>query len=938
MKHPNPAIFLNYRRALSTLEARLLYLMLQFRFPGQVFIDEETLEAGDRWRTEIKNCVRNARVMISLIPEDWISYAGELVVQSKLRYDPNCHVRHEIETALKNGITIIPVLINGAKQPEKAFLPESIAKLFDTFNNGIPLDFRGNPNVGAFEKFFEQVAKKAGLEQQAEESDSGLFPAPLAEEFPLPPDLAQLLPAAESPFVGLRPFHLDDARLFFGRSREIYHLCFKVVRKKGHRIFLLDGYSGTGKSSLLQAGLIPRVQAQGWYVSYRRREEDPIHGLSGVFQQLLADALEQPHADKLLILDQMEEAITDRIKGLPTELEDLAGALRKAILLYPDYRFILGFRSEQMVRITKALDDERLPYDDDNTLHQLDLVGATEAIGGISVDPVLAKKYQLAFSPVTLPQAIAQRLLKGWDNYHIAPLLQVNMELLWERSRQPDGTVVITRHALENIIDQQDGLLAHFIKKIRTVIPEGHADDQMLLQLLDEYVQDEPASAIRLDDELFRQEAFEQEAVFKDLHREFKKQYLLTEITLDGHRATRLSHDVLARVIRERYHTLTEAKLHETTVGYFDELKEKLRQQIYQLQYLEANTTLEQLLDLGIRRQELLPFLQELVFFWVETNFEEGAFAGGLIKKWLDSRLLSESLQAEGGGLVFPFDKKQVRQWLQRVDGNGYADLQKRYFAPRDTVMVPIAGGKLKIGVDEVSRLAEVSNFRLANVAVTWWKYGLFMYANDRRSELEQQYPNWGIHGDHPVVKVSWYDAVEYCNWLSDCQGLPKAYHIDKSVKDPNNTRKEDDRKWFVERVENTTGYRLPTEIEWEFTARGGLENKGFRYAGSDQLDEVGWYNQNTDGKTHPTGRKKPNELGLFDMSGNTWEWCWDWYESFPEKLPKDFSGAGRGKGRVLRGGSWDYFGVNCRVPVRNRNNPVLRKDVNGFRLAQDSL
>ena len=188
-----------------------------------------------------------------------------------------------------------------------------------------------------------------------------------------------------------------------------------------------------------------------------------------------------------------------------------------------------------MARVTKVLDKMHLPYDEENTLHQLDLLGATEAISGAANDPALSSKYKLAFSPESLPDDIARRLLKGWDNYHIAPLVQVNMELLWERCRQPNGIVTITHHALENIIDRQDGLLEHFIKKVRETIPEAEADEQKVLQLLDQYVQDEPASATMLDEVLFAQEAFGREEVFQGLHREFKKQKFRSKMILQVH-------------------------------------------------------------------------------------------------------------------------------------------------------------------------------------------------------------------------------------------------------------------------------------------------------------------------------------------------------------------------------------------------------------------
>lgn len=942
------AIFINYRRALSTPEARLLYLMLQFRFPGEVFLDAATLAAGDRWEPAIKHHIDGAKVLISLIPKDWVTYAGELVTQSKLCFAPTCHVRNEIQTALERGITIIPILLNGATQPDKAHLPEAINRLFDTFNNGVTLDFSTNPNVADFERLFAEIAEKAGLQQNEAAKADNLFQKPLEQEFPLPDDLADYLPEADSPFVGLKPFKRADARIFYGRSREIFDLCYKITRQDKPRLLLLDGYSGTGKSSLLQAGLIPRVERQGWAVAYRRREEDKINGLKGVFELLLNDVASAPETQKLLILDQVEEAVTDRIEDLPEELDELAAAIDTALRRHPDYKFILGFRSEQMARIAKVLEKRRLVFDDQNTLYPLDLIGAVEAISGAANDPSL--KYHLRFSPAQLPKDLAQRLLRGWENYHVAPLIQVNMELLWQRCRQADGEVIITRHALENIIDKPDGLLDHFIRKIRERITEGQADDQKVLRLLNYYVQDEPASAIRLD-EAFLQETDFQDGIYPQLLREFKEQYLLASVYSDGRPATRLSHDVLAKMIHERYKALTDEKLATTTSGYFDNLTASLNAQLYQLQYPEAQQTLAQLFQLGIRREDLRSALMELLFFWNEAGHV--ASVQEMLNFWADSTLLSPRLL----GLLDPVrqtpKRDAVREWLENADANRYADLCKRYLAPENAVMTTVPGGKSNIGAGKEIREVEVATFKIANVQMTWWKYGLYLFATGKSALLKQKTPGGSIRGDCPVMKVNWYEAVEYCNWLSEAAGLEKVYEIDKSKKDPNNKNDLDDMKWIVTTREKANGYRLPTEVEWEFAARGGLQSRGFVYAGSDNLDEVGWYWRNSGDKplegkweyekiqanknmAHPVARLKPNELELYDMSGNVWEWCLDWHAAYPTKIPDRFPGAKNGAGRVLRGGSWYDVANNCQVAIRDSNYPDNRSNSIGFRLAQD--
>ena len=156
---------------------------------------------------------------------------------------------------------------------------------------------------------------------------------------------------------------------------------------------------------------------------------------------------------------------------------------------------------------------------------------------------------------------------------------------------------------------------------------------------------------------------------------------------------------------------------------------------------------------------------------------------------------------------------------------------------------------------------------------------------------------------DHPVIYVSWYGARAYCTWLSS--------KIRKEV-------------------------RLPTEAEWEYAARGGNKSKGYTYSGSNTLGEVAWYRDNSRLEVHKVGGKSPNELGLYDMSGNVWEWCSDWYDedyysSSPSRNPK---GPSLGDYKVLRGGSWMPFASDCRVAFRDDCSPAYPFVNFGFRVA----
>jgi formylglycine-generating enzyme required for sulfatase activity len=178
--------------------------------------------------------------------------------------------------------------------------------------------------------------------------------------------------------------------------------------------------------------------------------------------------------------------------------------------------------------------------------------------------------------------------------------------------------------------------------------------------------------------------------------------------------------------------------------------------------------------------------------------------------------------------------------------------------------------------------------------------------------------------GKYPVTQKQWV-AVMGSN--------PSHFTSDLSL--PVEQVRWNDAQEFIKKLNSMTGkqYRLPTEAEWEYAARGGAGSRGFKYAGSNNINKVAWYDGNSGKRTHPVGSKRPNELGIYDMSGNVWEWVNDWCGNYTAGAVTNPIGPASGSGRVFRGGGWGNVARGCRVSYRNSDTPGHRRNDFGFRL-----
>ena len=194
--------------------------------------------------------------------------------------------------------------------------------------------------------------------------------------------------------------------------------------------------------------------------------------------------------------------------------------------------------------------------------------------------------------------------------------------------------------------------------------------------------------------------------------------------------------------------------------------------------------------------------------------------------------------------------------------------------------------------------------------------------------------------GETEVTQGLWYAVTGYSP-TSDGSSWSSSYGLGDNY--PAYNISWNDCQDFITKLNAATGqtFRMPTEAEWEFAAKGGNKSQGYTYSGSNTIDDVAWYTVNSYDKgssspdygMHVVKTKQPNELGLYDMSGNVWEWCSDWYGSYSSSAVTDPTGATSGSSRVRRGGSWGNIATGCRTANRNYNFPSGRNNSFGFRL-----
>ncbi|WP_294429453.1 SUMF1/EgtB/PvdO family nonheme iron enzyme [uncultured Treponema sp.] len=242
--------------------------------------------------------------------------------------------------------------------------------------------------------------------------------------------------------------------------------------------------------------------------------------------------------------------------------------------------------------------------------------------------------------------------------------------------------------------------------------------------------------------------------------------------------------------------------------------------------------------------------------------------------------------------------------------------------------MIAIEGGEFLMGGAASNCVVNLTSFFLSETPVTQRQY--FHITGQNPSKLQGE--------DKPVEMVNWCEAVIFCNILSARKNLTPCYSIGTIT----DLRAFDSTSPVWKRISCNflaNGFRLPTEAEWEFAARGGKNCDPFSFAGNSDIDKVAWYGENSNINSHTVGTKAPNSLGLFDMCGNVTEWCWDYFENdFPTKSQLNPHGPQIGNMHVKRGGSWLDDAPQCTVFYRSASAPAGKSSSLGFRICQTNL
>ena len=974
-----PAIFINYRRVLSKSEAINIRNELEKHFgENSLFLDTQDIIPGDYWRKKIQQGLEHAKILLPLLPVNWLQQQHPESGMRRLD-DPEDWVRKEIAWFLMACQTdksrcIIPLLLDEGKMPKANYLPNNL--------KGLP-DIQNPPQIRTTNLKYDLLAVVDKIVAMGIPKISSSQVVTSKEAYPLPAHYQDFIPQLQHPYVGLRHFERQEACLYFGRKDDITKV-INLIGQPDYRLFLLYGPSGVGKSSFLNAGVLPRIESKYHIHSIVRRSFEM--GLHEQLEQAIA-SLQNPNKPSLIILDQVEEMFTNFNPKHPQEAPQFFTWLAQAIGKIPNLKILLSFRFEHYTKIEAPIQEKGLTFQR-HALSVLSQKDVEEAITGVTKNEALQKRFRLEINPA-LVALMCEKVCADQDS-HIAPLLQLQLRNLWDAAVALDkDEPIFDKSAYKRF--QKTGLpqMVAFQLDQLSEASQPYRKSGLILDILHHLVTPrQTAGNAKLLD---LQARYAHIKDFIALLEQLKSTYLV--LSIEGGQSIRLAHDSLAPIVAEKFN---QSMAVGQRAGLIAQSKIRDYQQGLAINFSE--TDIEAILEglLG------MPKLPEAILAQVKSdearyqaqrvqNFNLAFSTATKAVEDLDHETALNSLQIAAREALhsekvhqlakevpyllhllpekeavlesalqflheFAPDKqllhyleniayskgKDFATWLQRWDEKLHTQMLTRYFPN----MIPVEGGTFQMGSEEgyddekPIHKVTVSSYGIADTPVTVWQYGLYCLMTGTKIPNDSGFGR----GQRPIINVNWFDACRYCNWLSTYQGLQPVYGFESSDKVM--------AKW------DANGYRLPTEAEWEFAARarGGKARFG---NGQDiaRISEMNFdvehdYNEKYNkhyyekgesyGSTTPVKQFPPNKLGLYDMSGNVYEWCWDKFSSSYYQ-ESDSATDPRGAldfeqnnyGHVVRGGSWNIIALYARSSFRVRFIPILTYVTVGFRVVR---
>ena len=916
-------IFLSYSRTDRNASIALRLVLEQAGL--RVFQDEDAIRSGDRWVEKLQQALKDCCAFVVLVGRDGTQRWVGAEVQTAL-------IRHLSPHDDAERLPIFPILLSDAK-------PESLPPFLALFqvDHWMPADPLPEKLIQAIQTHSIRINSQHFIEDHC-------------------------------PYLGLSAFSRNDAKLFFGRRQETLEaLAFlgdqsqtnpdKLQQTGGTdytRWLQIEGNSGSGKSSLVQAGMLPMIErgalwARTGFEHWRilgpmMPGKNPLAKLAEILEQgLIDDPVKRD-------IDARQGRLSTKESGLSSTLKGFKQADTAFLLIVDQFEELFTFADEAERKqfdalLTTALQDPDCPLFLINTV-RADFLDRFEYLPRLQdIYNRYCKRYFLpAISPHGLREIIEQPArLAGLDVSEVTtailndardeigalPLVENALSILWEHrnNNRLSGEAYRQQGGLAGMLSTQADAL---LQRIDQAVPKGKsAALELLLRLT------------RINDEgrHTRQRITLDEAIFVAGNGNDESGKRVVEMLSGQRNITVLSteHQNVLRLItpsKEQDQHYVDL-IHETLVrargkdektgkltGYwptlYDYIEKNRDRDLYRQQLTHESKQWQQSKALG-RLWNLKFFsLNKYRALRIPNNTTESRFLAWSRRAQVTLVTLLVMLVGYGAESITWVQKHDLSLdmiWTLQRFRLGYAPL------PALTEK-SIPSGSFNMGEQDAAFIAKlgemekhfgvpgkpidiVKPFYLGKTEVTYEQYDYYVWQQHRSGKTEVAFPNTakGGRGNRPVVNVNWFDAVAYASWLGE---------------------------------QTNNQCHLPTEAEWEYAARAETTT-AYPWG-----NEPGSNNANCDGcgsqwdnkESAPVGSFAANRFGLYDMSGNVWEWtCSNWRNQFDDNEHQCNDDTKDTQSRVLRGGSWNFNPVNVRASVRNSSRPVDRYDYVGFRV-----